>query len=84
MAKKHQWVEVTWHDSFSARGWKTDDDLDEIWHDTHFLIHSVGTIVRQDKRRVALCGCVDGQKPPNKNRYLEIPRSVIQSIRKLK
>lgn len=79
---KKRIVEVEWVDSMSARGWRTQTEVEEMFAEVPLML-SVGYLLKKNKHKVALGGSIDGSNG-NINHYHEIPMSAVKSIRKIK
>lgn len=70
----------------SARGWRTQDEVKDLF-EQEVIIHSVGYILRRTRKKLALVGSIDHREDeigPNVNQYQEIPMSAVVSIRRIK
>lgn len=72
-------VRVKWKDAWSSAGRWTDE---EIAKEPDVILHSVGFLIRSDKRGVYLAGERDPKKPDSKH-IQHIPRSCVLEIKKI-
>ncbi len=79
---KRQIVEVEWLDSMSARGWRTQSEVEEMFAEIPVMC-SIGYLLKRNKNKIALGGSIDGSNG-NINHYHEIPMSAVKSIRRVK
>jgi hypothetical protein len=79
---KREVVEVEWVDSMSARGWRSESEIKELFAEIP-LMRSVGYLLKKNKDKIALGCSVDGSNG-NINQYHEIPMCAVKTIRKLK
>lgn len=76
-------VELIWVDSFSARGWRTQEEAESMIHEDTEII-SCGYLYRENKRKIVLVGSIDQQSPGNVNHYHEVPRACVRRMRVLR
>ena len=69
-------VLVEWEDTFADVGW-AEDDLNPI------IVHSVGWVIRKDKRKILLAGMIGTAGLEDKNCRQAIPRGCIRKIQEL-
>ncbi len=79
--RKERIVEIEWLDSMSARGWRTANEVAEMFAEAP-VMRSVGYLLKRSKTKIAIGGSLDGSSG-NVNHYHEIPMSAVKSVRKI-
>ena len=74
-------VFVTWHDSAHAPGWDPRDLHEGL---TPALVHSVGFLLRRDKKSLVLAMSAQQAGSTRFANSLVIPRACVSSVRRLR
>ncbi len=77
-------VLVRWRDSISGAGWRSRENWDKWLKSDGAIQLSVGFLFESSPDRVAIIQSVQEKDDPNMSEMLEIPRSAVISVRKLK
>ncbi len=80
---KKEIVIVDWIDSASMSGWESSRVRKKHFKED-MKIQSVGFVLKQTKKKLALVGSIDCCTTPNVNQYHEIPMSAVKKVRRIR